>query len=157
MQEARAQSLGLGDALEEGAAATPTSLPGESHGQGSLAGCSPRGHKGPCMTARPSASTGSQPTSEEHQGFQGKVPPARLQPLYQHASQLGLRAPPQNPLLSRAWLPAPSPHPARHFTPLVELQTHFSLHLPQLRQPPQQEDLRASPASQQSLASLSVF
>ena len=36
---------GREDPLEEGVATTPVFLPGESHGQRSLAGCSPRGHK----------------------------------------------------------------------------------------------------------------
>ena len=44
MQETWAQSLGQEDPLEEGMA-TPVLLPGESHGQRSLADCSPWGHK----------------------------------------------------------------------------------------------------------------
>ena len=36
---------GSGRSLEEGMAPTPVFLPGESHGQRSLAGYSPRGHK----------------------------------------------------------------------------------------------------------------
>ena len=39
--ETQVQSLGGEDALEEGMQATPIFLPGESHGQGSLAGYSP--------------------------------------------------------------------------------------------------------------------
>ena len=35
------QSLGREDPLEKGMATTPVVLPGESHGQGSLAGYSP--------------------------------------------------------------------------------------------------------------------
>ena len=38
------QSLGWEDPLEEGMATPPVFLPGESHGQRSLAGYSPRGH-----------------------------------------------------------------------------------------------------------------
>ena len=41
MQETQVQSLGGGDSLEEGLATTPVFLPGKSHGQRSLAGCSP--------------------------------------------------------------------------------------------------------------------
>ena len=37
----KVRSLGRGDPLEEGMATTPVFLPGESHGQRSLAGCSP--------------------------------------------------------------------------------------------------------------------
>ena len=40
-QEMQVQSLGGEDSLEEGMAATPGFLPGESHGQRSLAGYSP--------------------------------------------------------------------------------------------------------------------
>ena len=36
---------GLGRSLEEAWPPTPVFLPGESHGQRSLAGCSPWGHK----------------------------------------------------------------------------------------------------------------
>ena len=39
------QSLSWEDPLDEGLAATPASLPGESHGQRSLEGCSPEGRK----------------------------------------------------------------------------------------------------------------
>ena len=45
VQETRVQSLRQEDALEKGMAITPVFLPGESHGQGSLAGYSPWGHK----------------------------------------------------------------------------------------------------------------
>ena len=45
MQETQVRSLGGGDPLEEGMATTPVFLPGKSHGQRSLAGCSPWGHK----------------------------------------------------------------------------------------------------------------
>ena len=38
-------SLGREDPLERGMAPTPAFLPRESHGQRSLAGCSPWGHK----------------------------------------------------------------------------------------------------------------
>ena len=41
----RVRSLGWEDPLEEGRATTPVFLSGESHGQRSLAGCSPQGHK----------------------------------------------------------------------------------------------------------------
>ena len=37
--------LGQEDPLEEGTATAPVFLPGESHGQRSPAGCSPRGHR----------------------------------------------------------------------------------------------------------------
>ena len=39
------QPLGWEDPLEEGMATTPGSLPGASHGQRSLEGYSPEGHK----------------------------------------------------------------------------------------------------------------
>ena len=41
----RVRSLGREDALEEGVQPTPVLLPGESHGQRSLAGYSPEGYK----------------------------------------------------------------------------------------------------------------
>ena len=44
MQETWVLSLGWEDPLEEGMA-TPVFLPGESYGQRSLVGYSPRGHK----------------------------------------------------------------------------------------------------------------
>ena len=44
------RSLGQGDPLEEGMAIHCGVLPGESHGQRSLAGYSPLGHKQPDMT-----------------------------------------------------------------------------------------------------------
>ena len=43
-------SLGGEDPLEEGTAAAPGFLPGESHGQRSLAGYSPQCHKGSDVT-----------------------------------------------------------------------------------------------------------
>ena len=45
MQEIWVQFLGQEDPGEEGMATTPVFLPGESHGQRSLAGYSPWGHK----------------------------------------------------------------------------------------------------------------
>ena len=50
MQETWVQSLGLEDLLEKGMATTPVSLPGEFHGQRSLAGYSPWGCKELDMT-----------------------------------------------------------------------------------------------------------
>ena len=44
MQEAQVQSLGREDPLEKEWQPTPVFLPGESHGQRSLVGYSPRGH-----------------------------------------------------------------------------------------------------------------
>ena len=44
-QEAGARSLSQEDPLEEEIAPTPASMPGSSHGQRSLAGYSPWGHK----------------------------------------------------------------------------------------------------------------
>ena len=44
-QETRVQFLGWEDPLEEGRATTPVFLPGEPHGQKSLVGYSPWGHK----------------------------------------------------------------------------------------------------------------
>ena len=46
MQETRVQCLGQEDPLEKRMELpTPVFLPGESHGQGSLAGYSPPGHR----------------------------------------------------------------------------------------------------------------
>ena len=45
MQETRVQSLGQEDPLEKGMATRSIFLPGESHGQRSLAGHSPWSHK----------------------------------------------------------------------------------------------------------------
>ena len=45
VRETWVPSLGWEDPLEEGMAPTPVSLPGESHGQRSLAGSSPWGRK----------------------------------------------------------------------------------------------------------------
>ena len=42
-QETQVQSLGRDDPLEKGTQPTPVLLPGESHGQRSLAGYSPQG------------------------------------------------------------------------------------------------------------------
>ena len=50
VQETRVQFLGREDPLEKGMATTPVFLPGESHGQRSLAGYSPRGQKELDMT-----------------------------------------------------------------------------------------------------------
>ena len=46
MQETWDQPLSQEDPLENGVASTPVFLPGESHGQRSLVGYSPRGHIG---------------------------------------------------------------------------------------------------------------
>ena len=45
MQETQAPSLGREDPLDKEMAPTPVFLPGEFHGQRSLAGCSSWGHK----------------------------------------------------------------------------------------------------------------
>ena len=45
LQEIGVQSLGREDPLEKGMQPTATFLPGESHGQTSLSGYSPRGRK----------------------------------------------------------------------------------------------------------------
>ena len=45
MQKTQVWSLGQEDPLEKGIATTPVFLPGESHGQRSLVGYSPQGHK----------------------------------------------------------------------------------------------------------------
>ena len=50
VQETWVQSLGWKDPLEKGMPPTPVSLPGESHGQRSLVGYSPWGHKKSDMT-----------------------------------------------------------------------------------------------------------
>ena len=49
-QEMRVRLLGLEDPLEEDKQPTPIFLPGESHGQRSLAGYSPWSHKESDMT-----------------------------------------------------------------------------------------------------------
>ena len=50
MQETQVQYLGWEDALEKGMATPPVFLPGESHGERSLAGYSPWGCKESDMT-----------------------------------------------------------------------------------------------------------
>ena len=50
MQVTQLQSLSQEDPLEKGMAPTPVFLPGQFHGQGSLAGFSPRGCKELDMT-----------------------------------------------------------------------------------------------------------
>ena len=45
MQEIQGRSPGQEDPLEEGKATVSSILPGESHGERSLVGCSPWGHK----------------------------------------------------------------------------------------------------------------
>ena len=52
MLETWVQSLGWKDPLEKGKATTPVFLSGESHGQRSLAGYSPWGHKESDTTER---------------------------------------------------------------------------------------------------------
>ena len=52
MKETLIQSLGQGDPLEKEWLLTPVFLPGEFHGQKSLAGYSPWGHKESDMTER---------------------------------------------------------------------------------------------------------
>ena len=53
MPEIRIQSLGRGDPLEKETQPTPVFLPGESHGQRSLAGYSPWDRKESGTTERP--------------------------------------------------------------------------------------------------------
>ena len=55
MRETQVRSLGREDPLEEGIATVPVFLPGEFHGESSLAGYSPWGHKESDMTERLSA------------------------------------------------------------------------------------------------------
>ena len=50
MQEIQVQSLGWEDPLEKETVTTPVFLPGESHGQKSLVGYGPKGHKESVMT-----------------------------------------------------------------------------------------------------------
>ena len=52
MRETRVQSLGREDPLRRKWQPTPVFLPGESHGQRSLVGYSPRGRKESGMTER---------------------------------------------------------------------------------------------------------
>ena len=49
-RETQVRSLGREDPLEEGMATVPVFLPGEFHGESSLAGYSPWGHKESDMT-----------------------------------------------------------------------------------------------------------
>ena len=51
LQETWVRSLGWEDPLEKGMATTPVFLPGESHGQRSLVGYNPQGHKESNMTS----------------------------------------------------------------------------------------------------------
>ena len=60
----RVRSLGGEDPLEEGMAPTPVLLPGESHGQRSLVGCSPGGHKESDTTERLSTAQHSRASQE---------------------------------------------------------------------------------------------
>ena len=57
MRETWVQSPGQEDALEKGMATPPVFLPGEFHGQRSLTGYSPWGHKESDMTERLSTYT----------------------------------------------------------------------------------------------------
>ena len=57
MRETQVRSLGQEDPLEEGMATVPVFLPGEFHGESSLAGYSPWGHKESDTTERLSAHT----------------------------------------------------------------------------------------------------
>ena len=50
MQDTQVQSLGWEDPLEEASEPPPVFLPGKSHGQRSLVGYSPQGHKELDMT-----------------------------------------------------------------------------------------------------------
>ena len=50
VQQTQVRSLGQEDPLEKEMATTPVSLPEKCHGQRSLAGCSPWGHKESEMT-----------------------------------------------------------------------------------------------------------
>ena len=52
VQETQFRSLGQEDPLEKEMATTPASLPGKSHGQRRLMGCSPWGRKELGMTER---------------------------------------------------------------------------------------------------------
>ena len=63
LQEMWVRSLGWEDPLERKWQPTPVFLPGKSHGQRSLAGYSPWGHKGLDTTVRLSSQSLSQPTT----------------------------------------------------------------------------------------------
>ena len=56
-QETRVQSLSQEDTLKQEIDPTPVFLPGKFHGQGSLEGYSPWGHKEPNMTEQLSVHT----------------------------------------------------------------------------------------------------
>ena len=64
MRETWVQSLGWEDPLEKEWLATPVLLPGKSHGQRSLAGYSPWGHKEPDTTERLTLSRTHHPEKE---------------------------------------------------------------------------------------------
>ena len=66
MQEMQVQSLGQEDPLEEGMATIPVFLPGEAHGQRSLAGYSPRSCKESAMTEQLSTQSSAKSTRETH-------------------------------------------------------------------------------------------
>ena len=76
-QETWVQSLGWEDLLEEGKATHSSILPGELHGQRSLAGHSPRGRKESDTTER--LSTSREPISKT-----GCIPPTHLSILPPH-------------------------------------------------------------------------
>ena len=75
VQEMRVQSLGQEDPLEKGMQPAPGFLPEESHGQRSLAGCSPQG--------RTESDTTELLTQTDGQGL-GARPPARLSGAWPH-------------------------------------------------------------------------
>ena len=77
----RVQSLGQEDPLEEEMATTPAFLPGESHGQRSLAGNSPWGGTESDTTERPCPSPWTVPGTEHR-------PWTRLEPKGRHTGCL---------------------------------------------------------------------
>ena len=69
VQETQVQYLGWEDPLEEEMQPTPGSLPGESHGQSSLAHCSPRGRKELDTTEVPALVLANKPNLNHYKGF----------------------------------------------------------------------------------------
>ena len=68
-QETGFQSLGREDPQEKERQPTPVFLPGRSHGQRGLAGCSPRGHKESDTTERLSTEQHMVPDRRILRGF----------------------------------------------------------------------------------------
>ena len=69
VQETQVQYLGWEDPLEEEMQPTPVPLPGDSHGQSSLARCSPWGRKQLDTTEVPALALANKPNLNHYKGF----------------------------------------------------------------------------------------